>query len=167
MSFALGFAGKVSMSMWTIRKTRRRPSITNTTIRAKSIRTGTIPITPPFPPLGLPEVGDKKSEPVELGARDVYTADATIKLPDGFSVEIPGPMHEVTDFAEFTSAYAVKDSVLTAHRELKIKETKAPADKYQRFSRRWRAIWGNTFSFHTEGCRAMQRSRHSIRGRIH
>jgi tetratricopeptide (TPR) repeat protein len=55
-------------------------------------------------------------------------------LPEGYAIEYPRAVNQTSDFAEYHSTYSVKDSVLTAHRELKIKKSAAPRAEYQIFS---------------------------------
>ncbi len=61
-------------------------------------------------------------------------SDATVKIPEGLSIEYPRAVNQMSDFAEYHSTYSVKDSVLTAHRELKIRKSSAPRAEYRIFS---------------------------------
>ncbi len=81
--------------------------------------------TPPIPPLGLPEAGDKKpSDPIELVDWGDISYRTSLRLPSGYSIEIPGGSHAEASFGHFDSTYGVTDSTLKVERHLVIPNAK-------------------------------------------
>ena len=66
-------------------------------------------ITAPLPSMGFPVPGDDPKTETELGDTGEYLYDAAVRLPAGYSVDIPGPVHQTNSFAEFEGSYSVTD----------------------------------------------------------
>jgi hypothetical protein len=83
--------------------------------------------TPPIPPLGLPEAGNKKpSDPIELVDWGDLTYKASLLIPPGYSIEIPANGHAEASFGHFDSSYGVTGFTLKVERHLVIPNAKIP-----------------------------------------
>lgn len=93
-------------------------------------------IIPPFPPMALQDPPADSSDDIELGDAGELDFDATIKLPSGYAVEIPGAVHRTTPFAEFQASFEMTDAGLVARRKLatlKDKVTQSDRKAYMDF----------------------------------
>jgi tetratricopeptide (TPR) repeat protein len=93
-------------------------------------------ITVPMPPMGIADLNDeymKSGEPVRFGALNhaQYTSD--VKLPEGYSIQVPENVDVTTSFAEYHSRYSLKDGTLHAERELKVLVKEVPASEYGKY----------------------------------
>lgn len=94
----------------------------------------------PFPPIGVEGTVDEKKpdQPVTLGAPGTILYKAEVNLPPGYTAQVPLHVDLNEDFAEFHSSYDAKLGVLTATRQLIIKQPSVPLenwDKYQKFAK--------------------------------
>lgn len=81
-------------------------------------------ITPPFPPFGIESSKDDEETPAEpliLGAPGKLEYRAKVELPFD-ALHIPEDVDLVQDFAEYHASYKVENHILTAVRQLTIKE---------------------------------------------
>jgi tetratricopeptide (TPR) repeat protein/transglutaminase-like putative cysteine protease len=85
-------------------------------------------ILPPIPLIGLPRDpdADPPAEPFNAGALGESVYKGTIRLPEGYTIELPEHANPQTDFVEYTATYAVKDGVLSTERRMVVKKSKAP-----------------------------------------
>jgi transglutaminase-like putative cysteine protease/tetratricopeptide (TPR) repeat protein len=82
-------------------------------------------ITPPLPPVPLPlfteeDEAKHKHDPIEFNTGEWHFS-ADLKLPSGYSGDIPKRVDEVRDFAEYHATYSFKDGVLHVDRRLVVK----------------------------------------------
>jgi tetratricopeptide (TPR) repeat protein len=94
----------------------------------------------PFPPIGVDVAvdGKKPDRPIILGAPGTIVYKAEVDLPPGYSVTVPLRVDLKEDFAEFHASYDAKLGVLTATRELTIKQPNVSVgnwEKYQKFAK--------------------------------
>jgi len=139
----LGFAGTVSdVTATPIEETEKPLEIAYSYNREKYGDWDDRQITPPLPPLGLPEPPGEKEKhikPLKLGSPTVLDYKATMRLPAGSSPELPPQLHITQDFAEYTANYSFSDGVLHAERRLESKArevTPAQMDAYRAFTKR-------------------------------
>ncbi|MGA3043192.1 MAG: DUF3857 domain-containing protein [Bryobacteraceae bacterium] len=99
-------------------------------------------ILPLLPPIGLPRDpdADKPAEPFNTGSpgESVYTS--TIRLPEGYTIELPEHVSSHTDYAEYTATYAVHDGTLSTERRLVVKKSKAPPDAWPGYVKFGKAV---------------------------
>src|SRR4029077_1768587 len=65
-------------------------------------------ITPPFPPVMMPPVRDNQTKflsPLWLGVPGEADLEASIKMPDGYTPELPKARDVIRDFAEYHASY--------------------------------------------------------------
>lgn len=96
-------------------------------------------ISPPFPPIFIPDVSDDKdasTKPIELGSPGTSDYKAAIHLPPNSAPQLPAAVHLTEDFAEYTAAYSFSDGVLHTERRLATKVHEVRADQlpeYRKF----------------------------------
>jgi transglutaminase-like putative cysteine protease/tetratricopeptide (TPR) repeat protein len=94
-------------------------------------------ITLPFPPVliaSLTEEQKVSKETLPIGELSEVIHEATIKLPPDFSAVIAPNVSRKTEFAEFSTNYIFKDSVLHGTVRLKTLLREIPGDKRHDFS---------------------------------
>jgi predicted Zn-dependent protease len=96
-------------------------------------------IVPLFPVNSLPAAPDKKpSDDIDLGALRTESVISRIKIPDGFSAELPDAVHAQTPYATFEKTYKFENGELTAERKMVVLQSKVPAplwEQYKKFSK--------------------------------
>lgn len=136
ISYGMGFAGKVSaIDISNPQDTSKPFHLAYDYTREKYSDWENLRVVPPFPLIGLPVTDKKPSEPIDLGATSESIYDATITLPAGYSVEIPGPVRQSNDAIDYECSYSVTGSVLTVHRVLKIKKDTVSIDAWSEYHR--------------------------------
>ncbi|HEX3353394.1 MAG TPA: DUF3857 domain-containing protein [Terriglobales bacterium] len=93
-------------------------------------------ITPPFPGTLMPALRNNQtrfSSPLWLGAPGENSLEADIKMPDGYSPELPKPVDVTRDFAEYHTSYELKEGVLRAKRRLTLKLREVPITEFQEY----------------------------------
>jgi len=94
-------------------------------------------ITAIFQPIGLPYFTPDQppNSTILLGSTRIERSSVLMKLPDGWTAELPEPVHAHTAFANCDVTYSVfKDHMLSAERILTVLEPKVPvknAKQYQ------------------------------------
>lgn len=86
-------------------------------------------VSPPLPPLQLPEVKDEDKrtpEPIWLGAPGETRLDAILELPRGYIPQLPPPIDLKQDFAEYHALYTLKNGALSAIRTFIVKQREVP-----------------------------------------
>lgn len=138
LSYSMGFAGTVSDVSATVPEKTGEPfrfdySYDRTDfpdwVTAKRI-------TVPMPPLLLPDLNDeymKSGEPVRLGACTQVDYSSAIKIPEGYSIQLPANVDIKTEFAEYHSKYFLKDGTLHAERQLTVLAKEVPASQYGKY----------------------------------
>jgi tetratricopeptide (TPR) repeat protein len=87
-------------------------------------------ITLPWPPILLQQLNEDElhsKEPMPLGSEKEIDHNCTIKLPPGYSVEVPENVERVSKYLEFKTAYTVNKNELKGVRRLKTLEPEIPA----------------------------------------
>ena len=110
---------------------------------------GTNRITEPFMPFGIPVV-DEKEPPVaslELGIPRIETSSVKIKLPQGWSAELPEATHARSPFATSDTTFHLENGVITAERTLTVLAKQVPAANWKTY-KKWSDDAGlNTFPY--------------------
>ncbi len=93
----------------------------------------------PLPPMGIEAASEKEPDTsVKLGAPGSIAYKAQIELPSGYTPTLPAKVDLSEDFADFHSAYEVKDGVLTVTRTLTVKQPEVASTgwaRYQKFAK--------------------------------
>ncbi len=102
-------------------------------------------ITPPlfFIPLPFGEGDEKPVEPIAMGAPGKLIYRATVRLPKDFAADIPENTKTQTDFAEYSSTYAVVDNVLSAERQMIVKKSKVPVSAWNEYLKFAKKVTGD------------------------
>jgi tetratricopeptide (TPR) repeat protein len=96
-------------------------------------------ITPPFPPMLMPAPRDDQTKfavPLWLGEPGEKDLEADIKMPDGYTPELPNAVDVKRDFAEYHATYELNNGILTAKRRMIVKLQEIPIaefDEYKSF----------------------------------
>jgi tetratricopeptide (TPR) repeat protein/transglutaminase-like putative cysteine protease len=109
--------------------------------------------TAPLPPMGLEVFKDAKDrkppEPLLLGALGKVSYRARMKLPAGYEVVPPAPVHLTEPYVEYDDHIKVENGVLTAARELVIKKNEVPLDDWEGYRKFGIALSDDEFNFMT------------------
>jgi tetratricopeptide (TPR) repeat protein len=93
-------------------------------------------IVPLFPVNTLPAAPDKlPTAEIDLGALRTESAVSRIRLPDGFSADLPDAVHVQTPFAAFDKSNKLEDGELISERKLVILKLKLPADSWEQYTK--------------------------------
>lgn len=97
-------------------------------------------ISMPLPPVGFApgDEADKPNEAFWTGAPGVSTYRASLRLPKGFSVEMPPDAAATSSFADYSARYSLSDGMLVSERHMNIKKSKVTPEQwaeYQSFSK--------------------------------
>jgi tetratricopeptide (TPR) repeat protein/transglutaminase-like putative cysteine protease len=93
-------------------------------------------IIPPFPVLDLTLLGEDATEPdddIELGTPRTLTAVAKIRLPEGYTTDLPDAVHVKTDFATFDKTYRFDGKEIVIERTVVIAKKKLPKADWKRY----------------------------------
>ena len=93
-------------------------------------------ITPPFPPWIMPPLRSNETKflsPMWLGVPGEADLEASIKMPDGYSPELPQARDVTRDFAEYHASYELNKGVLTAKRRLILKLREVPVSEFEEY----------------------------------
>lgn len=117
--------------------------------RVKEADWGANRVTEPFWPISLPGVDEKEPPvaPIELGIPRTETSKVEIKLPQGWSAEIPEAIHAKAGFATADTTFRLAHDVITAERKLTIIETRVPAANWKEYKQWTEAAGVNSFPF--------------------
>ena len=97
-------------------------------------------IIPQLLPVGLGPV-DEKDPPhrsIPLGMLTSNTSNAEMKLPDGWSAELPEAVHEKTDFATYDETYRLDKGTLYTERKITVLAERIPAKDWNQYK-----VWGD------------------------
>jgi tetratricopeptide (TPR) repeat protein len=148
ISLQMGFGGKVSaVDVDNPQDTAKAFHYAYDYTREKYADWDNLRILPPFPPLGLPELGDVPTAPIELGETGEIVYEGTLALPDGFSLKAPPAVNRTTEYAEYHATYSFRNSVLTTQRKFIIKKKFAPADQWEDYNHLRTAMLDNQQEF--------------------
>jgi hypothetical protein len=87
-------------------------------------------ITLPFPPLLLPELNEEQlrsKDALPLGSIKVIDYKCSIKLPPGYTADVPEQANRHTPFLAYMSSYSISNNELKGERQLKILENEIAA----------------------------------------
>lgn len=94
-------------------------------------------IGPPLPPMGgelPPGIKEKKpADDPELGATGETVYRSSMRLPDGWSMDLPKNVNVVQDWAEYHAKYTFAAGLFTAERRLLIKKTTVPLSQWYEY----------------------------------
>jgi Domain of Unknown Function with PDB structure (DUF3857)/Transglutaminase-like superfamily len=93
-------------------------------------------ITPPFPPMMMPPLRDDQTKflsPLWLGPPGESDLEASIKMPDGYSPELPKARDITRDFGEYHASYELNKGVLMAKRRLILKMREVPIAEFEEY----------------------------------
>jgi tetratricopeptide (TPR) repeat protein len=148
ISLEIGFGGKVSaVDVDNPQDTAKPFHYAYDYTREKYADWDNLRILPPFPPLGLPELGDVPTAPIELGETGEIVYEGTLAVPAGFSLTPPPAVHRTTEYAEYHATYSFRNSVLTTQRKFIIKKKFAPADQWEEYNHLRTAMVDNQQEF--------------------
>lgn len=86
-----------------------------------------------LPNVNLPVI-DAKNPPmqnIDFGGRHMQTAKSTVRLPAGYSAELPNAIHLKTAFATFDETYRMQDGSLVSEFTLEVLKGKVDAAEWQ------------------------------------
>lgn len=100
-------------------------------------------VSPPIPPIVLPQPGDddkKPSSPIWLGAPTETRLESHLELPKGYTPELPGNLDLKEDFAEYHTSHEFKDGALTTERRFIVKLREVTLEKYEAYKKFSKAV---------------------------
>lgn len=98
-------------------------------------------------PFGMPPLRENAVNPVWLGERHETISNTTIKMPEGFTPEVPPSVDAVYDFAEYHASYSVQGATLSAKRRMVVKaDSVQPAD-FEKYRALVKKVSGDTFQY--------------------
>lgn len=94
-------------------------------------------IIPQLPPVGLPRVDDKDppTRSIDLGAPNKGVSTYEMKLPAGWSAELPEAIHEKARWASYDQTYRFTDGVLYSERTVETFESKVPVSDWKEYKK--------------------------------
>ena len=86
-----------------------------------------------LPNVAIPSIDKDKppKEEIDFGGRHTQSAKSTVRLPEGYGVELPDPIHLKTTFATFDETYQVKDGSLISEFRLEVLQPKVAAKEWK------------------------------------
>lgn len=136
ISEAMGFSGKVSDAEFSRPDDTSTPlHVTYTYTREKNGDWDNLRILPQLPPVGLGDADEKNPPmtPIELGPPHVETAHTEMKLPAGWTVELPLPVHAHAAFASMDKTYKLDHGTLIVDRRLEVTKDHVPATDWKSY----------------------------------
>ena len=101
-------------------------------------------ISPPLPPLGLPSPeGKAPAEPLDIGTVGEVSFHSEIRMPDGFTFDIPAEARMRTAFADYRGANSFAAGVLSTERTLHITSEKVPVSAWPDYQKLAHAVAGD------------------------
>src|ERR1700728_3675133 len=152
MSYGLNFGGEVSNVKVTPPDEIDRPlEISYDYVRKKYGNWDERQITAPLPPMGIEVAKDahdkKPEEPVLLGALGKVVYRSQLELPEGYTLQIPAPLHLSEPYAEYDDTPRLEHNVLTSTRQLVIKKNEVPLAEWDGFRKFGRSLYDDEFNF--------------------
>jgi len=95
-------------------------------------------ISPPLPPIALPDSGDDDKPPAHtiwLGSPEELRFNSEVELPKGYSAEIPKRVDLDLSFAEYHSSSTFKDGVLSTDRRVIFKRRELAVSDYESYKK--------------------------------
>ncbi len=116
-------------------------------------------ITAPLPPVGLEVAKDahdkKPEEPVFLGPLGQLVYRSQMELPDGYTLQVPAPLHLSQPYADYDDTSQLENNVLTTTRKLVVKQNEVPLAEWDGYRKFGRSLYDYEFTFmHLNGASA-------------
>ncbi|HZR32145.1 MAG TPA: DUF3857 domain-containing protein [Terriglobales bacterium] len=92
-------------------------------------------ITPPLPPILLPDPETKPSHPVWLGSARDMDLESAVELPKGYRPLLPAKVDLKENFGEYHARYSVKNGVLKADRKLLVRVREVSLSDYDAYKK--------------------------------
>jgi tetratricopeptide (TPR) repeat protein len=93
-------------------------------------------IVPLFPVVSLPVAPEKQPDAeIQLGALRTESAVSRIKLPEGYSADLPDAVHVKTPFVTFDKIYKLEEGTLIAERTIAVLDSKVPAASWEQYKK--------------------------------
>jgi len=95
-------------------------------------------ISPPLPPITLPELGDDDKAPphsIWFGSPEEVHLTSEVELPKGYSAEVPRKVDLDLSFAEYHASCSVKDGILSSDRRIVFKRRELTAGDYESYKK--------------------------------
>ena len=144
ISYSTGFAGDVSdVTAGTPEKIDEPFRFSYTYTRKEYSDWSNRRISPPLPPLALPPAFDKDGtaiNPIWLGEPVETRLESVVKLPAGYTPELPGNVDLNENFAEYHAYYSIKDGALVTERHLIVKLQEVPFNQYEAYDKFTKAV---------------------------
>jgi tetratricopeptide (TPR) repeat protein/transglutaminase-like putative cysteine protease len=136
ISESLGFQGKVSDAEFSKPDDLGTPlHVSYSYMREKSGDWENLRIVPQLPPIGLGDADEKNPPitPIELGAAHLEIAHTELKLPQGWSAELPLPIHAHAAFATMDKTYKLDHGTLIVDRRFEVLTDHLPATDWKTY----------------------------------
>ncbi|SEG60756.1 Transglutaminase-like enzyme, putative cysteine protease [Bryocella elongata] len=136
ISESLGFQGKVADAEFSRPDDLSTPlHIAYSYTREKSGDWENLRIVPQIPPAGIGDVDEKDPPvtPIELGSPNVQIAHSEMKLPPGWTAELPLPIHAHASFATLDKTYKLDHGTLIVDRRVEILTDHLPATEWKTY----------------------------------
>lgn len=94
-------------------------------------------IVPQLPPVSLPRPGDKDPaiQSIGLGVPRVESATSELKLPDGWTTELPEAVHVKSEYATYDETYRFDKGTLYAERKITVLKQKVPVAEWKAYKK--------------------------------
>lgn len=142
ISYAMSYSGKVTNAQFSRPDDTATPfHITYDYQRDQNGDWENLRILPQLPPVGLADVDEKEPPvtPIELGVPHSESDHAVMKLPQGWTANLPPSVHAKTAFASLTKTYKFENGILTTDREFIISQKNLPASQWQAYHQWFKA----------------------------
>jgi tetratricopeptide (TPR) repeat protein len=136
ISEAMGYSGKVTNAKFSRPDDTAAPfHIEYEYEREKSGDWDTLRIIPQLAPIGLADADEKDPpvSPIQIGQPHVEISHAAMKLPPGWSAELPPAIHAHTAFATLDKTYKFENGTLTTDRRFEVLADKIPAADWKTY----------------------------------
>ena len=130
ISESMGYAGKASNAQFSRPDDTAAPfHFTYDYEREKSGDWDNLRILPQLPPFGLLDVDEKDPpvSPIPLGLVHTEVAHAAMKLPAGWSAQLPAAIHAHSAFGNYDKTYKFENGTFITDRRVEILTDKVPA----------------------------------------
>jgi transglutaminase-like putative cysteine protease/Flp pilus assembly protein TadD len=92
-----------------------------------------VPLLPVMEFVALDSESSEPQEDIQLGAPRTLTAQSHIRLPEGYHVDLPDPIHMKTDFATFDKTYRFDGKEILTERTIVVLKSKLPKTDWKRY----------------------------------
>jgi tetratricopeptide (TPR) repeat protein len=141
LSQGIGYAGTTSEpEVRRLEDTAEPLTISYNYKRDKAGDWDNLKIVPQLAPIFLPQL-DEKEPPVQtilLGVPRVETSTSSMKLPDGWGVELPEAIHQRSAYATYDETYRFEKGTLYVERRIEVLKQKVPVSDWKSYKK-----WGD------------------------